>query len=103
MKIPESDDATLLRAEIDELKQRLAALEAGPAVTKQTFAGKVRRRLAPRKIALLIAAVVLVSATIVFGQGAIDAIFINPQGKVGIGISTPSAKLDVAGSGWFRN
>jgi hypothetical protein len=71
MNIPEStDDATFLRAEIDELKRRLAALEAGPAVTEQTFAAKVRRRLAPRKIALLITAVILVWATIVFGQSA---------------------------------
>lgn len=118
--------AVQLQAEIDEMRRRLAALEAcTSAPANQTVGRKRHWRATPKKLALMIAGVMLAAATIAFGQGAIDALFVSKDGNVGIGTTTPanklsvsgnadfsgnvgigttaaSAKLDVAGSGWFR-
>ena len=96
--------ASQLHAEIDEMRRRLAALETrAPADANQTVGRKRHWRATPKRLALMIAGVVLAGATIVFGQSAVESLFVSKDGKVGIGTNAPSAKLDVAGSGWFRN
>jgi hypothetical protein len=91
----ESVAAANLHAKIDELRQRLAALEAG--------ARKQRRRPTPKMLALLIAGVMLAGATIVFGQDVANALFISAGGNVGIGTNNPLSKLHVVAPGGFGN
>jgi hypothetical protein len=92
--------ASHLHTEIDELRQRLAALEArAPEPANKTVAAKRRRRATPKRLALMIAGVMLAAATIVFGQSAVESLFVSKEGNVGIGTSTPRARLDVSGGG----
>ncbi len=92
--------ASQLHAEIDEMRRRLAALEArAPADANQTAGRKRHGRATPKRLALMIAGVVLAGATIVFGQSAVESLFVGKDGNVGIGTSAPRARLDVSGGG----
>src|SRR6266576_2154630 len=89
-------DAATLQLELHELRQRLAALEATAHQHQQTV-GKPRRRATPKMLMLLVAGVMLAGATIVFGQAAVDSLFISKDGKVGIGTSAPVSRLHIQG------
>lgn len=73
-----------LQAEVEELRRRLAALEASAPrqVAGQTTARKRRVRPTAKGAALLVAGVVLASATVVFGQGAVEALVVSKEGNV---------------------
>jgi hypothetical protein len=90
--ISELNTDAILRVELLELKQRLAALEAA-----QQAVGKARRRLTPKMLALFAAVVLLAGVTIVFGQAAVDSLFVSKEGKVGIGTNAPVSKLHIHG------
>jgi hypothetical protein len=102
----DADAATVL-AEIEEMKQRLALLEARlPPCTPAEPPGRRQKEAALfKKTVLKLAAGaglgVLAGASLVYGssavQSAVEALTITPDGKVGIGTPSPSAKLDVAG------
>ena len=92
--------ASKLRAEIDEMRIRLAALEArAPTRANQTVVRKRRWRATPKMLAVMIVGVMLTAATIVFGQSAVESLFVSKDGDVGIGTNTPGARLDVSGGG----
>src|SRR5262249_40178849 len=41
--------------------------------------------------------VLLAAGSVLYGQGAMDALFIDQSGNVGVGTNTPTATLDVSG------
>jgi hypothetical protein len=93
-------------AEMAALRHRLAALEARlPGNAPEQPPGRqAKRRPSPKTVAWLTTGAVLAmlaGASIVYTQSPVDALSISKEGKVGIGTSTPAAKLHVAGSGWF--
>ena len=47
---------------------------------------------------ILLAAFIVLSGGLLYGQAAVDALFIDEQGNVGIGTNEPMAKLDVRGN-----
>ncbi|HKY44354.1 MAG TPA: hypothetical protein VJM50_14805 [Pyrinomonadaceae bacterium] len=83
-----SSAASQLQAEIDAMRRRLAALEA---------------RATRKRLALMIAGVMLAGATIVVGQSAVESLFVSKDGKVGIGTTTPVNKLSVNGDADISN
>jgi hypothetical protein len=87
-----AEAAASLQAEVEELWRRLAALEAGAP------RHAARSRPTAKRLALLVAGAVLACATVVFGQGAVEALFVSKDGNVGVGTSIPKVKLDVNGS-----
>ncbi len=92
-----SSAASQLQAEIDEMRRRLAALEArAPAIGR-----KEHWRATPKRLALMIAGLMVGGATIVFGQSAVDSLFVSKNGNVGIGTTTPANKLSVVGNADF--
>ena len=98
-----STDVSQMQAEIAALRKRLAALEDGvPADDRnQPRARKAKSRTIANVVGLLTVIVVLTvltSASVVYGQSAVDALFIDPEGNVGIGTSDPKTKLHVEGN-----
>lgn len=89
-------DSANLHDELHDLRQRLAALEACVPQSQQIV--RKPRRITPKMLTLLVAGVMLAGASIVFGQAAVDSLFISKDGKVGIGTSAPTNKLSVAGN-----
>ena len=87
-----------LRAELGALHRKLQVLEA-----KQAESGAGAVAIAARRfhknimIALIPLLGLLAAGGLLYGQGAGDALFIDPQGWVGIGTNAPKATLDVAG------
>ena len=90
-------DSANLQVELHELRQRLLALEAG-ILPRRQIDRKPHRRITRKMLTLLIVGLTLVGATMVFGQAAVDALFITKDGKVGIGTNAPTNKLSVAGN-----
>jgi hypothetical protein len=91
---PDSD----LRAELEALRQRLSTLEA----EHRDFLRSAARSWRPgffRKCLLgtLPVAVLLGAGGLLYGQGAGDALFIDPKGWIGIGTNAPKVTLDVVG------
>jgi hypothetical protein len=91
---PDSD----LQAELDALRQRLGKLEAEHrdllrSVSRARRPGFFRKCL----LGALPVMALLGAGGLLYGQGAGDALFIDPKGWIGIGTNTPKATLDVAG------
>jgi hypothetical protein len=91
---PDSD----LQAELEGLRQRLGKLEAEHRELLRS-AVHSRRPGFFRKCLLgaLPVMALLGAGGLLYGQGAGDALFIDPKGWIGIGTNTPKATLDVAG------
>lgn len=99
--IPASSAETAgLLVEMDALRQRLAALEANlPSRTPTERRGwKLISRSTAKMLGLLTSGALLAAASMVYGQGVVNALFIDPEGNVGIGSTSPTQKLDVAGT-----
>jgi hypothetical protein len=99
--IPASSAETSgLLAEMDALRQRLAALEASlPPRTRPGRRGwKPISRNTAKMLGLLTSGALLAAASMVYGQGVVNALFIDLEGNVGIGSTSPTQKLDVAGT-----
>ena len=95
-----SSTAPQLHAEIDDMRRRLVALEARALAHPNPTAGRMGHwHATSKRLVLMIAGVMLIGATIVFGQSAVDSLFVNKEGNVGIGTSAPRARLDVSGGG----
>jgi hypothetical protein len=89
-----------LQVELAILRQRLGTLEAA----HRELLGRTSRSPRPgwsRKFLLGVLPVMLLLAMggLLYGQGGGDALFIDPQGNVGIGTTDPKAALDVKGKG----
>jgi hypothetical protein len=79
-------DASSLRAEVEALRHRLAALEA----RLPEDISKEKRRASTKPVVRLTAGAMLAmlaSASIVYGQSAVDALFISKDGNIAIGPS----------------
>lgn len=85
-------------AEVEALRQRLASLEAQVTARSQWRAVKLFRPGRARNITLLALGAVLAGVVIMYGQAAVQALFISVAGDVGIGVNPPTQKLDVAGT-----
>ena len=83
------------QGELAALRQRLDNLEAEPREL-QCRSSRSRRPVVSRKLLLSVLPVALLLAAggVLY---AVDALFVDKSGNVGIGTLTPSKKLDVAG------
>lgn len=89
---PEGQPATL--TEVEALRQRVAALEAFLSDRPRQALGWTRRA----KMRALLGLCAALTVTFLYGQSAVDALFVSPAGNVGIGSNDPRQKLDVAGT-----
>lgn len=89
---PNSD----LQAELDALRQKLGNLEAKHGDSLRS-ASRSRRAGFSRKFLLgaLSLAALLTAGGLLYGQGAGDALFIDPNGNVGIGTTNPDNRLTI--------
>lgn len=88
-----------LRAELATLQKQLHALETKRAEANVSATPISRWRWSKSIMAVLMPFVALLAASgVLYGQGAFDALFIDQQGRVGIGRTDPNATLDVAGT-----
>ena len=89
-----------IETELDAVRKRLSELEA---IQKDGAIGSTRmyRRGFSKGLvfglAPFIGLLLLIGGTL-YGQGAGDALFIDPRGWIGIGTNKPNATLDVAGT-----
>lgn len=98
MKEQWEKECTQLRAELAALQQQLFVLQTAQTRAQDSGQNRPRWRLSKRIIVIILPLVALVTAGgVLYGQGAMDALFIDKDGKVGVGTSTPSATLDVGG------
>jgi hypothetical protein len=94
-------DASGLLAEVEALRRRLVALEQRlPGNIPEEPAGRQAKRRASTKTVLCLTTgamlAILAGASIVYGQSAVDALFITKEGNVAIG---PSGALFVGKEG----
>ncbi len=83
-----------MKAELQALRKELEDLKAAFKISTHPT---VRRRFPKRlTVASISLAALLVVGGLLWGQGAIQALFIDKNGNVGIGTATPAASLDVA-------
>jgi len=85
------EELQVLRQKLEDLETKQAALQVGaPPASRRRFS----RRLVMASISL--AALLVAAGGLLWGQ-QIQALFVDNQGNVGIGVNPPGAKLDVAG------
>ncbi len=93
MKDQWEQEAASLRAEVAVLRHQVQTSAAQYAnATTRTRRGVVQSCKLLLPVCLLLTAV-----GVLYGQGAMDALFIDQQGRVGIGTTEPHATLDVNG------
>jgi hypothetical protein len=85
------DELQALRKKLEDLEANQSALQVG---TRPTARRRFSRRLITASISL--AALLVAAGGLLWGQ-QIQALFVDNQGNVGIGVNPPGAKLDVAG------
>jgi hypothetical protein len=87
-----------MKAELQALRQKLENLENKQAALQVDAHPTARRKFSRRLITALIslAALLVVCSGLLWGQ-QIQALFVDSQGNVGIGVNPPGAKLDVGG------
>jgi len=95
METPSEKHGSELRHELEALRQRVQDLEADRAGRMGTVHFRYRRNFSKRLSAGLISLAVLlvVTAGLLYGQSAVDALFIDQQGNIGIGTTAPGKKL----------
>ena len=86
-----------LRSQLATLHRKLETLHAGQAGQDPTRAPGRSRLLRRVAIGVMALAAPLAAGGVLYGQGAGDALFIDQQGRVGIGTRSSGAALDVAG------
>ena len=92
-------DRTEIRAELTELRKRLQALEEEYKNSTENKTPANRKWFCGKFVITVIALLGLLSAGgLLHGQAAVEALFIDKDGNVGIGTSAPTANLDVAGT-----
>jgi hypothetical protein len=92
------DEHAALKAELARLQQKLRELEATCAAPSYA---RACARWRPSRAALwwsVALAALLLPAGLIYGENAIEALFIDANGNVGIGTLSPKAALDVNGS-----
>ena len=95
MKDQWEQESASLKAEVAALRQQVhELLAAQPARANPPAPWRVSKSL---KL-LLSVCLLLAASGVLYGQGAIDALFIDQQGRVGIGKTDPQTTLDVAGN-----
>jgi hypothetical protein len=85
------EELQALRKKLEDLEANQSALQVG---TRPTARRRFSRRLVTASISL--AALLVAAGGLLWGQ-QIQALFVDNQGNVGIGVNPPGAKLDVAG------
>lgn len=95
----QQNDYVEIGAQLIELRKRLQVLEDERKKSKGSDVFGTSRRFYRRSIlAVFVLLGILGAGGLLYGEGAIDALFIDKEGNVGIGTSAPKAKLDVAGT-----
>jgi hypothetical protein len=93
-----------MKAELQALRKKLEDLETKQAAFKSSTHPTVRRRFPKRLIiASIPLAVLVVAGGLLWGQGAVKALFVDAKGNVGIGTDDPKAALDVKGTASVGN
>jgi hypothetical protein len=87
MKEQWEEECAALRAEIAALHQQVQALVAQQAPAKTSARGPLFK--SSRIVWLLPVFVVLSAAGVLYGQGGMEALFIDARGNVGVGTTTP--------------
>ena len=88
-----------MKAELQALRKKLEDLETKQAAFKSSTHPMLRRRFSTSVIVALIPlAALLAAGGLLWGQGAIEALYVDPNGNVGIGTTSPTVRLDVAGA-----
>ena len=85
-------ECAALRAEVTALQQQLQALAAQHASANTLARWRVSKRV---RLVVLPVIVLLAAGGVLYGQGAMDALFINKDGNVGIGTTNPTHKFHV--------
>ena len=80
-----------LKAEVTALQQQLQALTAQPVGVN----APARRRVSRSVKWLLSICILLGGGGVLHGEGAMDALFIDQQGRIGIGTTTPEHVVDI--------
>jgi hypothetical protein len=94
MKDQWEQECAALRAEVVALQQQVRALVAPQARAKPLARWRVSKSM---RLGLLTVCVLLAAAGVLYGAGAMEALFIDQDGKVGIGTTNPTSALHVAG------
>ena len=93
MKDQWEQECAALRAEVVALQQQVRALAAQQANAKPLARWRVSKSM---RLGLLTVCVLLAAGGVLYGAGAMEALFIDEDGKVGIGTTKPTSALHVA-------
>jgi hypothetical protein len=79
-----------LREQLGALQQQLQALQSRPPISQAGSGGRLRWRLSTRLLAAVLPVVALVVlGSALYGEGPLQALFIDKAGNVGIGTTAP--------------
>jgi hypothetical protein len=87
-------ECAALRADVAALQQQVQALATQKAGAQTLGRWCISKSM---RLVLLPVLVLLAGGGLLYGEGAIDALFIDKDGNVGIGTTEPHATLDVKG------